>query len=194
MIDINDIGSIIEGILFVSGEPVSISRIAAVLGVSEDDVDAAASKLRDAYSFERRGIRLVKIDNSIQLCSSPEFTDYIRLTLETRKPPQLSQPALEVLAIIAYFQPTTRSYVEHIRGVDSAYTIGLLLDRKLIEPCGRLAVPGRPIIYKTTADFLRIFGLESLRELPELPQIDSGEDGREGIQSAIMELRAKEES
>jgi len=190
----NDIESIIESILFVSGEPVAIARIAAVLGITEQDVDSAASRLRDKYSFDRRGIRLVKLENSIQLCSSPEFADYIRLTLETRKPPQLSQPALEALAIIAYFQPATRAYIEHIRGVDSAYTIGLLLDRNLIESCGRLAVPGRPIIYRTTPDFLRTFGLESLRDLPELPSIESSEDGREGIQNAIMELRAKAEN
>ena len=190
----NDIESIIESILFVSGEPVAIVRIAAVLGISESDVDTAANRLRDKYSFERRGIRLVKIENTIQLCSSPEFADYIRLTLETRKQQQISQPALEVLAIIAYFQPATRAYIEHIRGVDSSYTIGLLLDRKLIESCGRLAVPGRPIIYRTTPDFLRTFGLESLRELPELPSIDNSGDGREGIQNAILELQLREET
>ena len=188
-----EIESAIESILFVSGEPVALARIAAVLGISGFDAESAANRLRDRYSFERRGIRLVKMDDTIQLCSSPEFADYIRLALETRKPPQLSQPALEVLAIIAYFQPATRAYIEQIRGVDSAYTVGLLLDRDLIESCGRLTVPGRPIIYKTTPAFLRTFGLESLRELPELPQVMSSDDGREGIQNAILELRAKEE-
>ena len=188
----NEIERVIESILFVSGEPVSMARIAAVLGITELDVDDAATRLRDNYSYERRGIRLVKIEDSIQLCSSPEFADHIRLALETRKPPQLSQPALEVLAIVAYFQPATRAYIEHIRGVDSAYTIGLLLDRNLIESCGRLAVPGRPIIYRTTSVFLRTFGLESLRELPELPQIENSADSREGIQSAILELQAKD--
>ena len=188
-----DIESAIESILFVSGDPVAQARIAAVFGISEFDVESAVNRLRDKYSFERRGIRLVKIDDTIQLCSSPEFADYIKLALETRKQPQLSQPALEVLAIIAYFQPVTRAYIEQIRGVDSAYTVGLLHDRGFIEPCGRLAVPGRPIIYRTTPAFLRTFGLESLRELPELPQIESNEDGREGIQKAILELRNREE-
>ena len=191
--EVNDLEHIIESILFVSGEPVSMARIAAVLGISETDVETVANRMRDKYSFERRGIRLVKIENAIQLCSSPEFADYIRLALETRKPPQISQPALEVLAIAAYFQPVTRAYIEHIRGVDSAYTIGLLLDRKFIESCGRLAVPGRPIIYRTTPEFLRTFGLESLRELPELPSIDNSGDGRESIHSAILELQQKEE-
>ena len=187
-----DIESAIEGILFVSGEPVAVERIAAVLGISGFDVETAANRLRDKYSFERRGIRLVKMDDTLQLCSSPEFADYIRLAIETRKPPQLSQPALEVLSIVAYFQPVTRAYIEQIRGVDSVYTVGLLLDRNFIEPCGRLAVPGRPIIYKTTPAFLRTFGMESLRELPELPQIENTEDGREGIHNAILELQARE--
>ena len=188
-----EVENIIESILFVSGEPVSMTRIAAVLGITAEDVDAAANRMRDYYSFQRRGIRLVKMDDSIQLCSSPEFADYIRLALETRKPPQLSQPSLEVLAIIAYFQPVTRAYIEQIRGVDSAYTVGLLLDRELIESCGRLAVPGRPILYKTTNSFLRVFGLESISELPELPQIDNQEEGRESIKSAISKLQTQKE-
>jgi len=188
-----EIESIIESILFVSGEPVSKERIAAVLGISEFEVESAANRLRDKYSYERRGIRLVKLENAIQLCSSAEFADYIRLALETRKPPQLSQPALEVLAIIAYFQPATRAYIEQIRGVDSSYTVSTLLDRGLIEACGRMAVPGRPILYATTPVFLRVFGLDSLRELPELPNVSGSEESREGIQNAILELRSREE-
>jgi segregation and condensation protein B len=187
-----EIESVIESILFASGEPVPTERIAAVLGVSDFDVESAANRLRDKYSFEKRGIRLVKMDNTLQLCSSPENADYIRLTLETRKPPQLSQQALEVLAIVAYFQPVTRAYIEQIRGVDSSYTISLLLDRGIIESAGRLAVPGRPILYKTTTVFLRTFGIESLHDLPELPEVQSNDDGREGIQNAILTLRSIE--
>ena len=188
--DDHDIECIIESILFVSGEPVKQARIAAVLGIEESSVDAAADKLRDRYSYDRRGIRLVKLDDSLQLCSSPEYSEYIRRALETRKPPQLSQPALEVLAIIAYFQPVTRAYIEQVRGVDSVYTVGLLLERGLIESCGRLAAPGRPMLYRTTYAFLRTFGLESLDELPELPQIEGSGGDREGIQNAISELKA----
>jgi len=188
-----DIECVIEAILFVSGEPVKISRIAAVMGIDEFDVDAAANRMRDKYSFDRRGIRLVKLDDTLQLCSSPEFTDYIRLALESRKPPQLSPPALEVLTIIAYFQPVTKVYIEQVRGVDSAYTVGMLLDRGLIESSGRLNAPGRPMLYKTTHVFLRTFGLESLRDLPPLPEAEASEDGREGIKALISELRAKEE-
>jgi len=182
----------IEAILFVSGEPVKMSRIATVLGTDDFDIEAAANRMRDKFSFERRGVRLVKLDDTLQLCSSPEFADYIRLALETRKPPQLSQPALEVLSIIAYFQPVTKAYIEQIRGVDSAYTVGLLLDRGLVESCGRLAAPGRPMLYRTSHVFLRTFGMESLRELPELPQIEPGDDGREGIQNAIIELKSRD--
>jgi len=185
----HDIECAIEAILFVSGEPVKVSRLAAVLGIGESDIEEAAESLRGKYSFERRGIRLLKLDNTLQLCSSPEFADCIRKALETRKPPQLTQPALEVLSIIAYFQPVTKAYVEQVRGVDSAYTVSLLAERGLVEPCGRLAAPGRPMLYRTTHTFLRTFGLESLRELPQLPKIDSVDDGREGIQNAILELK-----
>lgn len=116
-----------------------------------------------------RGIRLVRLENSWQMCSAPEYAEYIRRTLENRKPAKLSQPALEVLAIIAYFQPVTKAYIEQVRGVDSSYTVGLLLERGLICEAGRLAVPGRPIQYRTTKNFLRSFGLANLDELPELP-------------------------
>ena len=114
--------------------------------------------------------------------------------METRRPPQLSQAALESLAVIAYFQPTTKAYVEQIRGVDSSYTIGLLSDRGLIEECGRLAVPGRPILYRTTQSFLRSFGLKTLDELPELPDADP-EDGQitMDMQAAIQKLKEEQE-
>ena len=187
-----DIDSAIESILFVSGEPVKISRIASVLDLEENEVLSSADRLRDYYSFERRGIRLIRLEDRLQLCSSSENADYIRRALETRKPPQLSQPALEVLAIIAYFGPVTKLYIEQIRGVDSSYTIGLLCERELIEACGRLTAPGRPILYKTSHNFLRVFGLESLVDLPELPQVEGSSDEKDGIASAILELRARE--
>jgi segregation and condensation protein B len=189
----HDIEGAVEGILFVSGEPVKTARIAAVLGVEESDVEEAARKLGDNYSFERRGIRLVRLDGALQLCSSPEYADFIRRALDTRKPPKLSQPALEVLAIVAYFQPVTKAYIEQIRGVDSAYTVGLLADRGFIESCGRLDAPGRPMLYRTTHVFLRTFGMTSLSDLPILPQVeDTG--GKESIQTAILELKSREEN
>lgn len=164
-----DIERALEGILFASGEPVTAARIAQVLGEEESAVLHAAETLRDRLVYDRRGIRLVFLEGSLQLCSAPEYADAIRRTLETRKQPQLSQQALEVLAIIAYFQPVTKLYVEQVRGVDSDYTVSLLQERGLIEPCGRLAVPGRPLIFRTTPAFLRTFGLSSLQDLPPLP-------------------------
>ena len=166
---INDLEAAIEGILFASGDPVSIERIAAVLGVDPRLVIDAAEAMRVSYETNGRGIRLVRIENSLQLCSAPQFADYIRLALESGKQPRLTQPALEVLSVIAYFQPATRAYIEQVRGVDCTYTISLLQSRGLIEPRGRLAVPGRPVLYGTTQAFLRTFGIVSLDELPELP-------------------------
>jgi len=189
----HEIEAAIEGILFASGDPVSVDRIASVLAVSRDAVLSAAISLADSYSYERRGIRLVRLEDSLQLCSAPELADTIRMTLETRKPPQLSPSALEVLAVVAYFQPVTKAYIEQVRGVDSAYTVGILQDRGLIEPCGRLSVPGRPVIYRTTKDFLRIFGITSLEELPELPDIDTEVEGQLQIQSAIDAIYAAAE-
>ena len=128
-------------------------------------------------------MRLVRMEDSYQLCSAPEYADDIRKVFEIRKPAKLSQPALEVLTNIAYYQPTTRAYVDQIRGVDSSYTVGLLLDRHLIEECGRLQVPGRPRLYRTTQTFLRAFHLNSLDDLPEMPGMETdgqmrlGEDG-----------------
>ena len=118
-------------------------------------------------------MRLVRMEDTWQLCSAPEYADVIRRAFEIRKPAKLSQPALEVLTVIAYYQPTTRAYVDQIRGVDSSYTVGLLLDRRLIEECGRLQVPGRPRLYRTTKAFLRAFHLNSLDDLPEIPGLEA---------------------
>ena len=193
--ELKEIESAIEGILFAAGEPVGVERICLSLEIDRATADAVCQRLADAYSYERRGIRLVKLDSSYQLCSAPEFASYIRRAFESRRPARLSQPALEVLAIIAYYQPVTRAYVDQIRGVDSSYTVGLLLERELIEECGRLAVPGRPIQYRTTQNFLRAFGLSSLEELPELPNA-SPEDGQITLemQAALEKLQAEEQA
>ena len=191
--ELKEIESAIEGILFAAGEPVGVERICMALEIDRATADAVCQRLADYYSYERRGIRLLKLDTSYQLCSAPEFAPGIRRAFESRRPAKLSQPALEVLAIVAYYQPVTRAYVDQVRGVDSAYTVGLLLERDLIEECGRLAVPGRPIQYRTTQNFLRSFGLSSLEELPELPNA-SPEDGQitMEMQAAVERLRAEE--
>ena len=190
MTDLKEIQSAMEAILFAAGEPVGVERLCLALEIDRATADAVAQKLMDDYSYSRRGIRLVRLETSYQLCSAPEHADLIRRTFESRRPPKLSPPALEVLAIIAYYQPTTRAYVDQVRGVDSSYTVGLLLDRELIEECGRLAVPGRPILYRTTPTFLRSFGLSSLEELPELPAA-APEEGQLSLdmQNALEKLR-----
>ncbi len=183
----------IEGILFASGEAVSAKRIAAVLAVSEEEVFDAAKKIADELRFEHRGIRLVRLEDSLQLCSAPELSDIIRQALETRKPPRLTQTALEVLAITAYFQPVTRAYIEDLRGTDSSYTVGVLQERGLIETCGTLDAPGRPTLFRTTPAFLRTFGLSSLDELPPLPQKDDDEPEQLRIEEAIQTLQEAKE-
>ena len=188
-----EVESAIEAVLFASGEPVGVERLCMALDLDRVSVDGACRRLADRYRFERRGMRLLQLGTSYQLCSAPEYAEVIRRALESRRPARLSQTALEVLAVIAYFQPITRAYIDQIRGVDSAYTVGILLDRGLIEECGRLNVPGRPIQYRTTADFLRVFSLSSLEDLPELPSV-SAEEERTGqaIQARLEELRAEE--
>ncbi|MBQ8834953.1 MAG: SMC-Scp complex subunit ScpB [Oscillospiraceae bacterium] len=165
----------IEAILFAAGERVDISRLAFALGTDEADIESAADALANQLSYERRGIRIIKLEKGYQMVSSGEMADYVTKALETRKPPKLSSSQLETLTIIAYYQPATKAMVEQIRGVDSAYSVAALLNKKLIEEAGRLNVPGRPIQYKTTPDFLRTFGLASLEELPPIDKISFGE-------------------
>ena len=165
---------VIEAILFAAGEPVETERMANAVQCDPDEVDRAAKSLMDRLAYERRGIRIVHLEKAYQMCSSTEMSAYITKALETRKPPKLSASQLEALTIIAYYQPATKAYVEQIRGVDSSYSVGALLNKHLIEECGRLNVPGRPILYRTTADFLRTFGLESLDELPEIEKMQFG--------------------
>ena len=186
-LEMREIEAAIEGILFASGEPVAVDRICVAMDMDRNTVELVLQKLADYYSFERRGIRLVRMEDTWQLCSAPEYADMIRKAFEIRKPAKLSQPALEVLTFIAYYQPTTRAYVDQIRGVDSSYTVGLLLDRTLIEECGRLQVPGRPRLYRTTKAFLRAFHLNSLEDLPEMPGMEADGQLRIGEDGTVLE-------
>ena len=165
----------IEAILFAAGERIDVSRLALVLETDENEIIAAADALADSLAFERRGIRILKLEKGYQMVSSGEMADYITKALETRKPPKLSSSQLETLTIVAYYQPATKAMVEQIRGVDSSYSVGALLNKKLIEESGRLNVPGRPILYRTTPDFLRTFGISSLEELPPIEKVNFGE-------------------
>lgn len=165
----------IEAILFAAGERIEISRLAMALEVDEKDIEEAADALAGDLAYQRRGIRILRLDKGYQMVSSGEMAEYVTKALETRKPPKLSSSQLEALTIVAYYQPATKAMVEQIRGVDSSYSISALVNKKLIEEAGRLNVPGRPIQYRTTPDFLRTFGLESLEELPPIEKINFGE-------------------
>ena len=173
--ELNDLMRAIEAILFAAGERVEIGRLAQTLEVDPKDIVQATDTLADQLAYDRRGIRILRLETGYQMVSSGEMADYITKALETRKPPKLSSSQLETLTIVAYYQPTTKAMVEQIRGADSSYSVAALLNKKLIEEAGRLNVPGRPIQYKTTPDFLRTFGLSSLEELPPIDKIAFGE-------------------
>ena len=185
-----DLTSAIEAILFAAGDSVPLARLSLVLGVSEQDVETSVKMLQESYIEQQRGMRILRLEDKVQMCSAPEYAPFISKTLEQRNPPVLSQPALETLAVVAYFQPVTRAYIEQVRGVDSSYTVGVLNERGLIEECGRLEVPGRPVLFKTTDVFLRTMGISSLDELPELPDMTDS-DGMEKLQEKIDELQNK---
>ena len=174
----------IEAILFAAGERVDVARLCFALEADEDEIITAADALANELSFERRGIRVLKLEKGYQMVSSGEMADYVTKALETRKPPKLSSSQLEALTIIAYYQPATKAMVEQIRGVDSSYSISALMNKKLIEEAGRLNVPGRPIQYQTTPDFLRTFGLSSLEELPPIEKVSFGEPLPEEVPAA----------
>lgn len=165
----------IEAILFAAGERVEIAQLVGVLEADKKDIIEATNALADELAFNRRGIRILRLEDGYQMVSSAEMADYITRALETRKPPRLSSSQLETLTIIAYYQPATKAMVEQLRGVDSSYSVGALLNKKLIEEAGRLNVPGRPIQYRTTPNFLRTFGLSSLEELPPIDKVSLGE-------------------
>lgn len=182
-----NIKSALEAILFAAGEPVPAARISLILEQDEETVSDAARELSEQYEKEGRGIRILKLDKALQMCSAPEYAAVIGKTLEQRKPPMLSQPALETLAVVAYFQPVTRAYIDQVRGVDSSYTVGVLIDRGLIERCGKLDVPGRPSLLRTTDVFLRTMGISELSQLPTLPDIATG-DAAKKLEDAIEKL------
>lgn len=183
-----DISSAIEAILFAAGDSVPVARLSLILDTHEDEILRVATELAESYENNQRGIRLLKLGDKLQLCSAPEYAPFITKVLEHRKAQMLSQPALETLAIVAYFQPVTRAYIEQVRGVDSTYTFNTLIERGLIEACGKLDVPGRPSLFRTTDVFLRTMGISELSKLPPLPDLTSGE-GVEKLQSAINELQ-----
>ena len=177
--DLLELDCTLEAILFASGESVSEAKLCSVLKIERSELRESATRLADYYDFHRRGIRLLHLDDRYQLCSRADYAPQVRSALETRKPQSLTPSALEVLAITAYKQPVTKAYIEQVRGVDSTYTVSSLVEKDLIEDCGRLDVPGRPILYRTTERFLRSFGLSSLTQLPDLASLLGDEDGEQ---------------
>ena len=158
----------LEALLFAAGYPVSYERLAEVMETDVESVRAAAAKLCDSCAKSGRGIQLIDFGDSCQLCTKEEHIDRIRALLSVKRGGNLSRASLEVLAIIAYHQPVTKSYIEQIRGIDSTYAVNNLTDKQLIEVCGRLDAPGRPALYRTNENFLRLFGLSSIVDLPPI--------------------------
>ncbi len=167
--EINQYKAQIEAVLFASGEPVSAVRLAELLEVEEETVRQVVTLMKDDYEAEERGILLVALGESFQLVTKDRYAGLIRTALEIRRNTPLSQAAMEVLSIIAYNQPVTKSFVEQVRGVESGQIVNNLVEKGLVEEAGRLDVPGRPIAYRTTLQFLRCFGISSLEQLPPLP-------------------------
>lgn len=190
--DVQEIRPALEAILFTAGDSVDIQRIAKVLGAEPWDVRRAAEELGREYEEQNRGFRLVRLEERLQMVSAPEYSEAVNRTLEKRSQPKLSPTALEVLSIVAYYQPVTRAYIEQLRGTDSSYTVAVLSERGLIAPCGRLEAPGRPVLFGTTEQFLRVMGISSLEELPPLPNIAVGE-GIQELQAAIDAASGKDE-
>lgn len=168
--EINQKKSIIEAILFAAGRPVTKNELILVLEISAEDIDNIIKSMQEEYKKEDSGIELISIENSYQLCTKKELYEYIYPILDKRSKPNLSNAALETLSIIAYNPKITRAEIEAIRGVSADACVYKLLEYGLIEEAGKIDLPGKPMSYKTTGDFLRMFGYNSLEDLPELPR------------------------
>ena len=183
----------LEAILFAVGDMVEVEELAEALEVPADEVQLIAKELMEEYNEAKRGVQIIELGGGYQLSTKPECYPAVRKLLEPRRRQGLSGASLEALSIVAYNQPVTKSTVEFIRGVDCTYVMNKLLERGFIEEAGRLDAPGKPILYCTTVEFLRTFGLKSLDELPELqnPMIDA-ERGEEGQLSEASEIEMAE--
>ena len=200
--EIEKIKAIIEGILFSVGRPVEIKELVIALELGEEDIIQILESMKKEFEEQKRGIEIIKINDAYQLCTKKEYFEYIYPIVDKRNKPNLSQAAMETLAIIAYNPKITRAEIESIRGVNSDGTIYKLLEHNLIEDAGKLDAPGRPSTYKTTDEFLRLFGYSSLEELPELPRykldenqqivIDDIIDDNDKEKEKIMENEANE--
>lgn len=185
-----NIKSAIEAILFASGSSVELSRIASALEISEKEAEEQISVLIDDYNSEQRGITIIKLKNAYQMVSVKEYAPQIRTIMDLRRNSPLSQAALEVLAVVAYNQPVTKAFVEQVRGVDCSGVIGSLTLKGLVEEKGRLELPGRPLLYGTTENFLRCFNISSLDQLPALPENDE----KDGDDNSVNDVESTNEN
>lgn len=181
----------LEAVLFSLGEAVEIDKLAEALEVREDEIKTAVASLKKRYEKDSRGIKLIEIENSVQMCSNPDYYECIQRVTQIKKQAGLSSAALETLSIIAYNQPVTKGTMDFIRGVDCTYSVARLLERGFIDELGRAETPGRPILYGTTTEFLRCFGLKSLEDLPPLPEKEVFEEA-DNKPSDIIEEFVKE--
>lgn len=181
---VDNVKAAIEAILFASGSPVEISRISNALEISQTEANEQISALIDDYNSYDRGITIIKLKDSYQMVSVKKYAPQIRTVMDLRRNTPLSQAALEVLAVVAYNQPVTKAFVEQVRGVDCSGVIGSLTAKGLVEEKGRLELPGRPLLYGTTDNFLRCFNISSIEELPPLPENDSDSDSSESSEQA----------
>ena len=185
--EINQKKSIIEAILFAAGRPVEKNELVLALEISAEDIDAIVKSMQEEYKKEDRGIELIQVENSYQLCTKKELYEYIYPVLDKRNKPNLSNAALETLSIIAYNPKITRAEIEAIRGVSADACVYKLLEYGLIEEAGKIDLPGKPMSYKTTNEFLRMFGYNSLEDLPELPRYKLDENKQIVIDDLIEE-------
>ena len=190
----NETPAALEAILFACGSPVSFERLCDILGITLEGLREAANILKEKYSDDREsGIQLITVEDAYQLCTKNYVAEYVKKALELRKAPPLSKASLEVLAIIAYNQPVTRSFIEMVRGVDSSSIVGSLIDKGLVAERGTLDAPGRPTLFGTTDAFLRCFGLESIEDLPKTELAMSGEQVALDLSEAPDEAPKSEE-
>lgn len=182
--EIREIQSIIEAVLFAAGDPVELERLADIVDVDKRSLREILKKMMDSYNFERRGIHIIRMQDSYQMCTNGVYAEFIGRLAEPPRKQNLSNAALEVLSIVAYKQPVTRSTIEHIRGVNCDYIVNRLIERNFIEEKGRLEAPGRPILFGTTQHFMRAFGISELDELPEFDSLGQTVEETEQIEMA----------
>lgn len=185
--------AIIEAVLYAAGRPVEIKELMVLLEINFEEVMEIVEKMKLDMQKANRGLEIIKVDDAYQLCTKKDYYEYIYPIFDKRSKPNLSQAALETLAIIAYNPKITRAQIEAIRGVNSDGTLYKLLEYNLVEEAGKMDAPGRPTIYKTTKNFLKMFGISSLEELPELPRYKVDENEQIVMEDIIENLENKDE-